>query len=192
MSTKNDKLKAKKAKAVAKKDKMKAKMAAKKTKVGKAAKVVAVLALALSIVGCGSLPKSRSNDSKVGDQEASVKVYIADRAYSNSVYVVQHNTTGDVGYQAADSTGSNETMTANPTWTFPIKVDARYNDMLSQATDATKSTLSTIGSGLGAVLDKMLSGESGTVKVTKSDGTAASVECEGGQCHYTTKDEADL
>lgn len=190
--SKTEKLKAKKAKAVAKKDKMKAKMAAKKAKLGNRTKVVAVLALALSLVGCGSLPKSRANDSRMGDQDATVKVYIADNAYSNSVYVVQHNTAGDVGYQAADSAGSTETQTANPTWTFPIKVDARYNDVLAKATDATKATLSSIGSGLGAVLDMMLSGKSGTVNVTKSDGTAASVECEGGQCHYTTKDEADL
>lgn len=177
MATKNDKLKAKK-------DKMKTKMAAKKAKVGKAAKVVAVLAVALALAGCGSLPKSRSNDSKVGDQDAAVKVYIADHAYSNSVYIVQHNTTGDVGYQAADSTGSTETQTANPAWTFPIKVDARYNDVLAKATDATKATLSATGSNLGAVLDMMVSGKSGKVNVTKSDGSAATVRCEGGQCSF--------
>lgn len=182
MATKNDKVKAKKAK-------MKAKMAAKKAKVGKRARVVAVLAVALALVGCGSLPKSRANDSEMGDQEASVKVYIADHAYSNSVYVVQHNTAGDVGYQAADSAGSVETQTANPTWTFPIRVDARYNDMLAKATDATKATLSSIGSGLGAVLDMMLSGKAGRVDVTKTDGSAAVVECENGQCEYVPGDE---
>ncbi len=175
MATKNDKLKAKN-------DKMKAKMAAKKAKLGKRAKVVAVLAMALALAGCGSLPKSRANDSEMGDQESSVKVYIADHAYSNSVYVVQHNTAGDVGYQAADSSGSTETQTANPTWTFPIKVDARYNDVLAKATGATKATLSSIGGGLGAVLDMMVSGKSGKVQVEKSDGTAATVECKDGQC----------
>lgn len=177
MATKNDKLKAKN-------DKLKAKMAAKKAKLGKRAKVVAVLVVALALAGCGSLPKSRANDSRMGDQDATAKVYIADNAYSNSVYIVLHNTAGDVGYQAADSAGSTETQTANPTWTFPIKVDARYNDVLSKATDATKATLSSIGGGLGAVLDALVSGESKTVEVTKSDGSAATVKCENGQCSY--------
>lgn len=94
------------------------------------------------------------------------------------------NKTGDSAIASADSSGSTETQTATPTLSIPVRIDARYNDMLAQATDATRSTLSTIGSGLGAVLDMMLSGKSGNVNVTKSDGSAAVVKCEDGQCSF--------
>lgn len=177
MATKNDKLKAKN-------DKMKAKMAAKKAKLGKVAKVVAVLALVLAAAGCFTDPKSRANQSEVGDQKHAVTVSIGEGASNNTLNVSLPTTVGDVGYQAADSAGSTETQTANPTWTFPIKVDARYNDVLSKATDATKATLSSIGGNLGAVLDALVSGEPKTVEVTKSDGSAAAVKCENGQCSY--------
>lgn len=177
MATKNDKLKAKN-------DKMKSKMAAKKAKLGKRTKVVAVLALALAVAGCFTDPKSRANQSEVGDQKPAVTVSIGERACNNTLNFRMPTTVGDVGYQAADSAGSTETQTAQPTWTFPIKIDARYNDVLAKATDATKATLSSIGGNLGAVLDALVSGESKTVEVTKSDGSAATVQCEGGQCSF--------
>ena len=184
--------KSKKEKLAEKKAKMNAKMAAKKKKIGKAAKVVAVLALVLAAAGCFTDPKSRANQSEVGDQKPAVTVSIGEGACNNTLNFRMPTTVGDVGYQAADSAGSTETQSATPTWTFPIKVDARYNDVLSKATDATKATLSTIGGGLGAVLDKMLSGESGIVQVTKSDGSAATVKCENGQCSFCPDGECDI
>ncbi|MBR4615343.1 MAG: hypothetical protein IKO55_07030, partial [Kiritimatiellae bacterium] len=65
MKSKRDKLAEKKAK-------LKGKMAAKKAKLGKSAKVVAVLALALALVGCGADPRSRANQSELGDQTGTV------------------------------------------------------------------------------------------------------------------------
>ena len=118
MKTKTEKLKDKK-------QKLKDKMAAKKKKVGRAMKAVAVLALVLAAAGCFTDPKSRANQSELGDQKAVVEVRIAENSHSNCVSVVQRITAGDVGYQAADSAGSTETQSATPTWTFPIKVDAR-------------------------------------------------------------------
>ena len=176
--------KSKKEKLAEKKAKMNAKMAAKKKKIGKAAKVVAVLALVLAVAGCFTDPKSRANQSEVGDQKPAVTVSIGERACNNTLNFRMPTTVGDVGYQAADSAGSTENQTANPSWTFPIKVDARYNDVLAKATDATKATLSSLGGNLGAVLDALVSGESKTVEVTKSDGTAATVKCENGQCSF--------
>ena len=178
MKSKRDKLAEKKAK-------LKGKMAAKKAKLGKSAKVVAVLALALALVGCGADPRSRANQSELGDQTGTVTVHIAENSHSNSVYVVQRITAGDVGYQAADSSGSTETQSATPTWTFPISVDARYNDAIKSATDASKGVLeSLMTASANKVLALMQSGKSGTVEVAKKDGTVATVECEDGQCSY--------
>ena len=173
--------KSKKEKLAEKKAKMNAKMAAKKKKIGK---VVAVVALVLAAAGCFTDPKSRANQSEVGDQKPAVTVSIGEGACNNTLNFRMPTTVGDVGYQAADSAGSTETQSATPTWTFPIRVDARYNDVLSRATDATKATLSSIGGNLGAVLDALVSGESKTVAVTKSDGTAATVQCKDGQCSF--------
>ena len=174
--------KSKKEKLAEKKAKMNAKMAAKKKKIGKAAKVVAVLALVLAVTGCFTDPKSRANQSEVGDQKPAVTVSIGEGACNNTLNFRMPTTVGDVGYQAADSAGSTETQTATPTWTFPIKVDARYNDAIAALNSTSRSVFSNIGSGAGAILDMLVSGKSGTVNVTKSDGTAAAVKCENGQC----------
>jgi len=182
MKTKTEKLKAKQ-------QKLKDKMTAKKKKIGK---VVAVFALVLAAAGCFTDPKSRANQSELGDQKALVEVRIAENSHSNSVSVVQHITAGDVGYQAADSAGSTETQSATPTWTFPIKVDARYNDAIAALNSTSRSVFSNIGSGAGAILDMLVSGKSGTVNVTKSDGTEAAVKCENGQCSFCSDGECDI
>ena len=88
----------------------------------------------------------------------------------------------------ANETSGTETMTATndlkPTNTTEVPIDVRYNDAMATASTASKGVLSSIGTGLDGVLQLMQSGQSGTVQVTKKDGTAATVRCEDGQCSF--------
>ena len=88
----------------------------------------------------------------------------------------------------ANETSGTETMTATndlkPTNTTEVPIDVRYNDAMAAASTASKGVLSSIGSGIDGVLQLMQSRQSGTVKVTKMDGTAATVKCEDGQCSF--------
>ena len=159
-----------KAKAKGMKEKIKAKV-----KGGRCAAVA--LALCAALAGCmDTNPASRQNAATYGD----IVVRIGDGAASNSVSVV----VGDGVVASADSSGSTETQTATPTLDIRTKIDARYNDALAAATTASRSTLGFIGDGITGVLDLMASKKSGTVQVTKKDGTAATVECNGGQCSF--------
>ena len=162
------------------KAKVKAKIQAAKRKIARKVKGCAALALvALFVCGCmETQPASRATTATYGD----IVVKLGEKSHGNTVTI----TLGDGALASADSAGSTETQTATPSMSIPVRVDARYNDMLSQATEATKKTLSSIGSGLGAVLDMMADGKSGTVAVTKADGTPATVSCENGQCSFCT------
>lgn len=88
----------------------------------------------------------------------------------------------------ANETSGTETMTATndlkPTNTTEVPIDVRYNDAMAAASTASRGVLSSIGSGLDGVLQLMQSGQSGTVQVTKTDGTAATVRCADGQCSF--------
>ena len=74
--------------------------------------------------------------------------------------------------------------TATPTNEVKTDITAKYNDAIAAASNASKSVLGRIGDGLGSVLDLMSSKGSGTVPVTKSDGTKAFVKCENGECEF--------
>ena len=172
------------------KDKVKAKAKATKEKVkgklkGKKCVVAAALFLCAALCGCmDTNPASRANSNRFGDVEPGVKVVIGENACSNTVSVTVPVTIGDGVLASADSAGSTETQTATPTLDVRTKVDARYNDAVAGATSASKVVLDSIGDGVTAVLDMMQNKQSGTVKVTKTDGTAATVECKDGQCAF--------
>lgn len=179
------KLQAMKEKIAAKKVEAKGKLAAKvKSKKGGACAAVAAT-LALALAGCmDTNPASRANSNRFGDVEPGVKVVIGENACSNTVSVTVPVTIGDGVLASADSAGSTETQTATPTLDIRTKIDARYNDAISGATAASKGVLGSIGDGITAVLDMMQSKKSGTVQVTKTDGTCATVKCENGQCEF--------
>lgn len=172
------------------KDKVKAKAKATKEKVkgklkGRKCAVAAALFLCAALCGCmDTNPASRANSNRFGDVEPGVKVVIGENACSNTVSVTVPVTIGDGVLASADSAGSTETQTATPTLDVRTKVDARYNDAVAGATSASKGVLDSIGDGVTAVLDMMQNKQSGTVKVTKTDGTAATVECKDGQCAF--------
>ena len=168
---------------------VKEKIAVMKKKVkGKIAKLkgkgasVAVVALALLAV-CGCLdtaPASRATTASVS--KPSVDVTVGSGA--SNVVVTAYIHVQDIGQASADSEGSTETQTITPTMDIRPDIDVRYNDAIAGATAASKSVLGSIGDGLTAVLDLMQSKKSGTVAVTKTDGTAATVKCEDGQCSF--------
>ena len=162
------------------KDKVKAKIAKVKDKVksikGKVKGVAAVAVLCgflAALAGCSfdTTPASRATTATI---TVEVRNYGGTNSVSNSVH--------DVAQASADSEGSTETQTATPTLDIRTKIDARYNDAISGATAASKTTLGLIGDGITGVLDMMASKKSGTVAVTKTDGTPATVKCENGQC----------
>lgn len=189
-----------KEKAKSVKDKIKDKLAKTKAKVkGKLKGTAAAVACLLLLAGCmDTAPASRYTASTIGD--ITVKNNVDDlrsrsgRAATNTAEtaavkapLVSIATTiqlSDVTMASADSEGSTETQTATPTLDVRTRVDARYNDAIAGATSASKTVLGQIGDGATAVLDMMLSKKSGTVKVTKTDGTEATVECKDGQCSF--------
>ena len=182
------------------KDKVKAKAKTVKDKVKGAVKVLAAAFLCAALAGCmDTAPASRYTASTVGD--ITVKNNVDDfrnkpgpwatnaappvaSAPSPLVSITTTISLSDMTMASADSAGSTETQTATPTLDVRTRVDARYNDAIAGATSASRTVLGQIGDGATAVLDMMLSKKSGTVKVTKTDGTEATVECKDGQCGF--------
>ena len=106
---KRKKLASKKAKAEAKKAKLKAKKA----------KLGVIVALLAFVCGCStSEPASRITRAEYGD--IIIRLY---NSRSNTVSL----TIGDGAYTSADSDGSTETMTANPTNTTDVKPNTDVN-----------------------------------------------------------------
>ena len=196
-----------KEKAKSVKDKIKDKLAKTKAKVkGKLKGTAAAVACLLLLAGCmDTAPASRYTASTIGD--ITVKNNVDDlrsrpgRAATNAIEtaavkapLVSISTTiqlSDVTMASADSDGSTETQTATPTLDVRTRVDARYNDAIAGATSASKTVLGQIADGATSVLDMMLNKKSGTVKVTKTDGTEATVECKDGQCSFVAGACAD-
>ena len=166
-----------KAKAKATKEKVKGKLKGNKKKAA-----VAALLLCLAFAGClDTAPASRAT---TASYRIDVTVKVDDGARGNTFNLPF--TIGDGALASADSAGSTETQTTTPTMDIKPDIDVRYNDAIAGATAASKSVLGSIGDGLETVLRLMQSKETGTVPVVKTDGTAATVKCEGGQCSFCT------
>lgn len=182
------------------KDKIKDKLAKTKAKVkGKLKGTAAAVACLLLLAGCmDTNPASRYTASTIGDITVKNNVddlrsrpgHVATNAVGAAAAkapLVSIATTiqlSDVTMASADSEGSTETQTATPTLDVRTRVDARYNDAIAGATSASKTVLGQIADGATSVLDMMLNKKSGTVKVTKTDGAEATVECKDGQCSF--------
>ena len=169
------------------KDKLKAKIAEAKKKIARKAKgACAIVALCAIVAGCMTPEQaSRATSATNGDIEPTVKTDIGEKAHHNSVAVTIKLTFGDGAIASADSSGSTETQTQTPNFDISPKTDLRYNDAIAGASVASKNVLSDIvGTGKDAVLALMAAKQSGTVKVQKTDGTEAVVECKDGQCSF--------
>lgn len=189
MKTKKDKAGAKKAKLTVKK----AKLAVKKAKLGKAspeelplkkgdvfetpdgrkwkyvgngtAKLVSTIAVLLAFCGCStSEPASRLTKGEYGDIRPRIEVCIESGASSNSVIITMPLTIGDAAYASADSKGSTETQTANPTNTTDVKPDVDVNTTGGRTAGVLETAVS-----VGAAL-------------LKGDSDKGSAECAGGEC----------
>lgn len=136
---------------------------------------------AVAVCGCSTAtPASRAT---TANYEITVKVNVDESAKSTTVNVPF--TFGDGALASADSSGSTETQTATPTIDVKPDIDVRYNDAIAGATTASKGVLETLlSTSANRVLEMMQSKETGTVKVQKTDGTAATVKCENGQCEF--------
>ena len=98
--------------------------------------------------------------------------------------------------QALESSGTetyspsntpNNVPTATPSNKVDTKLDAKYNDATKQAAGALESILAMLTSeSQEAVKSLAASGKNGSVEVTKTDGTKASVVCESGNCSLCT------
>lgn len=166
------------------KSKVKAKAKAIKAKVKGKVKggKVALIALALlPLCGCPSAnPASRTTSAAVEDPRICVDIGGGATNVAVTAYIQIH----DLALASADSAGSTETQTATPTVDVRTRIDARYNDAIAGASSASRSVLGAIGDGVTGVLDLMASKKSGKVAVTKTDGSAAVVQCDDGQCSF--------
>lgn len=169
------------AKTAAKISKAKAKVV---RKCGKAAKaVVAALFLsAMFVAGCmGTTTPSRSQTLCIKD--CTINVYGCGTE-TNEVPRIELATQA----MSIENSGT-ETQTSSPTQTTDVKpdIDVKYNDAIAGASVASRGVLETLTSAsANAVLEMMQSKKNGTVEVTRSDGSTATVECRDGQCSVCT------
>lgn len=148
-------------------------------KCAKTAKAVAVLA-ALSVALCGCMgTQTPSRSQTLTFDDCTFNIYGCGTE-TNEVARVEIATQA----MSIENSGT-ETQTASPTQTTDVKpdIDLKYNDAIAGASTASKGVLETLTSeSINAVLGLMSSKKTGTVEVTKTDGTQATVECKDGQC----------
>lgn len=188
------------------KDKTKAKAAKANAKTkGRVKKAVAKAACALAIAavftGCmhpgEQAAKSETMNVTIKDSVIAVNIGAKKstaNCASNTVELAESERTYDVTIlsqaQSLESSGS-ETFGQTQTPTMDIKpdVNVHYNDALKNATDASKGVLeSLVDTSAKSVLQMMSQKKTGTVSVTKKDGSTATVKCENGQCSLCTDD----
>ena len=168
---------------------------------GKFGKACVALALLSALCGChmGELPTSqptaqRAQTSTITDNRIDIRI----QSSTNDVYDTEGNPIAAVRIEIGNLTQANETsgtetqtatQTASPsntpTVSTPIQIDARYNDAMAAASNVSKGVLESLTTaGANKVLAMMADKSTGSVEVTKKDGTTATVNCEGGQCSF--------
>ena len=180
------------------KDKAAKKIAKAKAKVERKARrgvaaIVAAFALAALFTGCATSDSAQPAKSQTQNNTFDDCIIIVATQASMSNRIVKADGTKDIPAvelftqtQSLESSGTEsyaQTATQTPTTDVKPDIDVHYNDALKNATDASKGVLETLlSSSANKVLGLMASKESGTVQVTKKDGTTATVECKDGQC----------
>lgn len=184
------------------KDKAKAKTAkadrkiARKCKGGKLAALLAAFALAL-LCGCATSDSQQPAKANTMNNTFDDCIIVVATHASVSNRIVTAEGTKDIPAvelftqtQSLESSGTEsfaQTATQTPTTDVKPDIDVHYNDALKNATDASKGVLETLAdSSAKAVLQMMSEKKSGTVQVTKTDGSTATVECKDGQCSLCT------
>ncbi len=165
-------------------------------KCGKRAAIVAAFALASMLVGCATSDSAQPAKAQVQNNEFSKCIFVmtGDAVISNGVVTAKGGGMEApemfTQTQSLESSGTEsfaQTSTQTPTTDVKPDIDVHYNDALKNATDASKGVLETlVSASANKVLSMMASKESGTVEVTKTDGSTATVECKDGQCSLCT------
>lgn len=184
-------------KAKAKTDKAKAKVA-RKCK-GKCAALFAAFALAF-LAGCASSESAQPAKSQTLTADLDGCTIIIAGKVSMPIAGTNQTITAEgeklptiellTQTQSLESSGTEsyaQTATQTPTTDVKPDIDVHYNDAIKNATDASKGVLeSLVDSSAKAVLQMMAEKKTGTVQVTKTDGSTATVECKDGQCSLCT------
>lgn len=180
------------------KAKAKAKIAKAKRKIarkckGKCAALVAAFGLAM-LCGCATSDSTQPAKANTMNNAFDDCIIVVATHCSVSNRIVTAEGTTDIPAvelftqtQSLENSGTDttsQTATQTPTTDIRPDIDVKYNDAIAGASTASKSVLSSIGSGLDSVLALMQSKKSGTVAVTKTDGSSATVKCEDGQCSF--------
>lgn len=176
------------------KEKVKAKIAAAKKKIARKVKgSVAIMAAILSLVlyeGCSTAtPASRATSASY---EINVKVCMDENVKSATVNVPF--TFGDGALASADSSGSTETQTATPTLDIKPDVNVNYaqgGGITNRGTGGAKASgaagilESLTAEGLAMLKDYVVNKKSGTVTLSKKDGTTVTADCKDGVCTFS-------
>ena len=175
------------------KEKVKAKIAAAKKKIARKVKgSVAIMAAILSLVlydGCSTAtPASRATSASY---EINVKVCMDENVKSATVNVPF--TFGDGALASADSSGSTETQTATPTLDIKPDINVNYaqgGGITNRGTGGAKASgaagilESLTAEGLAMLKDYIVNKKSGTVTLSKKDGTTVTADCKDGSCTF--------
>ena len=186
---KTDKAKTKAAAKIAKADRK----IARKCKGGKCAVIVAAFGLAMLATGCATSDNAQPAKANTMNNTFDDCIIVVATHASVSNRIVTAEGTKDIPAvelftqtQSLENSGTDttsQTTTQTPTTDVKPDIDVHYNDALNNATDASRGVLETLlSSSASKVLELMASKGSGTVQVTKKDGTTATVECKDGQC----------
>lgn len=167
--------------------------------------IVALVGVAslLCAIGCSTANSAQPAKSQTQNNTFDDCVIVVATKCSISNRVIRADGTKDVPAvelftmaQSQESSGTESfspTSTQTPTTDVKPDLNVHYNDAMKNATDASKNVLSSIvEGGRDAVLALMAAKMSGTVKVQKTDGTDAVVECKDGQCSFCTDGACEL
>ena len=179
------------------KEKATAKIAKAKRKIARKCKgcaaVVVAFGLAFVLAGCSTSNSAQPAKSQTQNNTFDDCIIVVATKCSVSNRIVRADGTKDIPAvelftmaQSQESSGTESfspTATQTPTTDVKPDLDVHYNDAMKNATDASKGVLeSLIDTSAKSVLRMMAEKKTGTVQVTKTDGSTATVECKDGQC----------
>ena len=164
---------------------------------GKCASLLAAFALAILATGCSTSHSAQPAKAQTQNNTFDDCIIVVATHCSISNRIVTAEGTKDAPAvelftqtQSLESSGTesySQTATQTPTTDVKPDLDVHYNDAMKNATDASKGVLeSLIDTSAKSVLQMMAEKKTGTVEVTKTDGSTATVECKDGQCSLCT------
>lgn len=168
-----------------------------KTKGGKVAAILAAFALAAILTGCTTADSAQPAKSQTQTNTFKDCIVIVATQASVSNRVVRADGSKDIPAvelftqtQSLESTGSTDTFgqanTQTPTTDIKPDVDVHYNDAVGKGSNAAATFLSSLTSeSFAALRDYVTNKKSGSVTVTKKDGTTETLECKDGSCTYS-------